>query len=61
MYNNVKKSQETYELKLFPLDHEEFIGTVRINGAIPPVEKSKSVQTVIILDQSGRWAMLHVE
>lgn len=54
-----KNEGQLYELKLYPLENEEYIGTIKIDAIVEPVKKpddsevSKSVQTVILLDRSG--------
>lgn len=47
-----KKQSDAHELKLHPLDEEEFIGTIDIEEN-PEAKKQNAVQTVIILDTSG--------
>lgn len=46
-------NQTQFELKLYPLDESEFIGTIWIEDDGNSTENSISIQTVIILDRSG--------
>lgn len=47
-----KKSNDAQELKIYPLDEQEYIGTIEIEENFTKAELS-TVQTIIILDTSG--------
>jgi hypothetical protein len=46
-------SQESYELKVYPLAEEEFIGMVNVQETPVSDQDASLVETVIILDRSG--------
>lgn len=48
----VKNKGRSFKLKFYPLDPEEYIGTIKVDDKVGP-QGSESVQTIIILDKSG--------